>query len=99
MGDYLLLMHDDVTDHALANNSKKWDAYMSMLRQSEHFSGSSSIKVRWSAKRSGTAKPPSGITGYIRVKAVNTVAAKLFLQGNPVYEAGGTVEICELTRD
>ncbi len=98
MGDYILFMHGDVNDRPMAGDGERWNTYLSMLRQSEHFTGGSSIKVGWSANRSGTAKPPSGITGFIQVRAANIEEAKLFLKGNPVYDAGGTVEICELVR-
>ena len=38
------------------------------------------------------------VTGFIRVKAANLHQAKSLLIGNPVFEAGGTVEIRELPR-
>jgi hypothetical protein len=38
------------------------------------------------------------LAGFIRVNADNLAAAKSLLSGNPVYEAGGTVEIRELPR-
>jgi hypothetical protein len=39
------------------------------------------------------------MNGFIRVRAEDLTAAKKFLIGNPIYEAGGTVEIRELLRD
>jgi hypothetical protein len=39
------------------------------------------------------------LNGYIRVAAQNLEAAQALVIGNPVYEAGGTVEIRELPRD
>ena len=38
------------------------------------------------------------IAGFIRVNAASFDAAKSLVRGNPVYEAGGTVEIRELPR-
>ena len=38
----------------------------------------------------------SHLTGFIRIEAGSLAAAALLLAGNPVYEAGGTVEIREL---
>ena len=38
------------------------------------------------------------LAGFIRVNADSLAAAKPLLPGNPVYEAGGTVEIRELQR-
>jgi len=39
------------------------------------------------------------LTGFIRVQVANMAGAEALLSGNPVYEAGGTVEIRELLRD
>jgi hypothetical protein len=38
-------------------------------------------------------------TGFIRVKAATMEDAVKLLNGNPVYESGGTVEVRELPRD
>lgn len=38
------------------------------------------------------------LSGFIRVRATNLEEVKALLTGNPVYEAGGTVEIRELPR-
>jgi hypothetical protein len=39
------------------------------------------------------------LTGFIRLRVANMAAAEAFLSGNPVYDAGGTVEIRELPSD
>ena len=39
------------------------------------------------------------LTGYIRVQAESLADARRLLEGNPVYEAGGTIEIRALPRD
>lgn len=48
--------------------------------------------------RNGHLGQPSDtqISGFIRVRAENLDKAKNLLVGNPVYEAGGTVDIREL---
>jgi hypothetical protein len=38
------------------------------------------------------------LTGFIRVRAKSLEQAKALVAGNPLYEAGGTVEIRELPR-
>jgi hypothetical protein len=48
-----------------------------------------------------SGEPPSvtaHLTGYIRVNAESLDQAKSLLIGNPLFEAGGTVEIRELPR-
>ena len=37
--------------------------------------------------------------GYIKVRAASLDAARELVAGNPVYEAGGTVEVRELPED
>ena len=50
-------------------------------------------------KKSGDAPEPTAhISGYVRVTADSLAEARELLQGNPVYEAGGTVEIRELPK-
>lgn len=39
------------------------------------------------------------MAGYLKVQAESLEEARAFLAGNPVFEAGGTVEIRELPRD
>lgn len=43
--------------------------------------------------------PDDGKRDYIRVKAGSLTDARALVVGNPVFEAGGTVEIRELPRD
>ena len=51
--------------------------------------------------RKGHADMPSdsNLTGFIRLRAEGLESARSFLAGNPVYEAGGTIEIRELLVD
>jgi hypothetical protein len=49
------------------------------------------------ARKSGTPAPLAAhLGGFIRITARDLDHAQSFLDGNPVYEAGGTVEIREL---
>ena len=100
MNDYILLMHDNATDVAASEDSEKWGKYISALRGSGQFDGGSSIGKGESLR---IGQPPyaaeTRITGFIRVRAADLEDAKSFLQSNPVYEAGGTVEVRELPQD
>lgn len=51
------------------------------------------------AKEAPAREITGHIGGYIRIRAVDLEAAQALVVGNPVYEAGGTVEIRELTKD
>ena len=95
MADFILLMHADGGTESGAD----WTAYFDLLEASGQFRGGSAIGAGGSFRR-GDAGPPGAIplTGYIRVEADSLEAAQVFLIGNPVFEAGGTVEIRELPR-
>lgn len=94
MAEYLLLMHDD----AVADDAG-WEPYLRGLRQRGGFDGGSEIGDGARVRQSGAAPAVTGhLVGYIRIRAGSLDEAKSMLSGNPVYEAGGTVEIRELPR-
>ncbi len=92
MTEYLFLMHDDAeTDDA------GWGPYIRTLQQGGFFEGGSVIGDGICARKQGaSASITAHLAGY--VNAVNLEHAKSLLAGNPVFEAGGTVEIRELPR-
>jgi hypothetical protein len=95
MIDYIFFMHDD----APGGTDAEWERYLSRLRDSGHFTGGSAIGAGICVNKQGASPPISArLTGYIRVQAESLDDARRFLEGNPVYEAGGTVEIRELPR-
>lgn len=100
MNDYILLMHGDSTDLAAADDSSRWDNYFTVLHESGLFDGGSAIGDGLAFRKTGKPGPGSAhLSGYIRLRATNLEHAQSFLSGNPVYEAGGTVEVRELPRD
>ncbi|MCB1053389.1 MAG: hypothetical protein KDC71_22495, partial [Acidobacteria bacterium] len=74
-----------------------WDSYLDTLRATGRFEGGSAIGDGQSFRKEGT---PAALTleldGFFRVRAANLAEVVVLLDGNPVYEAGGTVEIREL---
>jgi|SRR4051812_306660 hypothetical protein len=97
MNDYIFLMHND---GAGDGTDAAWGQYLGKLRSTGQFQGGSAIGPGQCVTKS---RRPVGITahlsGYIRVQAESLEAAKALLAGNPVFEAGGTVEIRELPRE
>jgi hypothetical protein len=92
MAEYLLLMHDDAT-----TDDGAWEPYLRGLRQRGCFDGGSEIGDGVCVRKDGTAPALTRrLAGYIRVRADSLDKAKSLLAGNPVFEAGGTVEIREL---
>jgi hypothetical protein len=96
MTDYIFLMHKD----AIADVADDWEVYIEKLQQGGYFQGGSTIGPGECFRKNGTVPQISShLTGFIRVEADSLVHAKSLLTGNPVFEAGGTVEIRELLRD
>ena len=92
MPDYILLMHDDSDA-----DDKAWAPYLQRLQQGGFFQGGSAIGQGVCLRKSGTPAPVTAhLAGFIRVNADSLDQAKSLLVGNPVFEAGGTVEIREL---
>jgi hypothetical protein len=100
MGDYLLLMRADAPDQGRADDPSLWERYISGLRASGRFSGGSSVGPGAIYRVGQEPVETVGVlSGFLRVEAGSLDEASAFLVGNPVYEAGGTVEIRELPRD
>ena len=93
MPDYIFLMHDD----SIADDAA-WEPYLTALRQRGAFQGGSAIGDGACLRRQGQPAAMTRVSGFIRVGAETLDQAKALLTGNPVYEAGGTVEIRELPR-
>jgi hypothetical protein len=94
MADFIFLMHDDTTAPV---NEAVWEAYFGLLNRSGVFRGGSEIGQGVGVRKDGAAGPlASHITGFIRIEAADLQQARRMVEGNPVFEAGGTVEIREL---
>ena len=99
MNEYILLMHEDAPDKEAADDPKRWEEYIAQLRGTGHFDGGSAMGTGERFRKDKSIEPAeTHLGGYIRVRAFSLESARRFLAGNPVYEAGGTVEIRELPR-
>jgi hypothetical protein len=96
MSDYILFMHNDGSSES---DSLDWNPYLASLRSAGAFQGGSAIGAGKCMRRSGQVPDISErIVGFIRVEAKDLDQVRELLIGNPVFEAGGTVEIRELPR-
>jgi hypothetical protein len=94
MADFILLMHDDAPGAGL-----DWEPYLSRLRETGVFQGGSAIGDGGCVRKEGqTPDTTAHITGFVRVAARDFDHARALLAGNPVFEAGGTVEIRALPK-
>lgn len=94
--EYILFMH---SDGQATEEGEKWDEYFARLRESGRFQGGSAIGDGECLRKDGIPGPLHGsLGGYIRILALDLDDAKTFVTGNPVFEAGGTVEVRELPR-
>ncbi|HEV7689600.1 MAG TPA: YciI family protein [Hyphomonadaceae bacterium] len=95
MRDFIFLMHTDANEDV----AQDWDGYLSKLKATGRFEGGSGVGAGACYRKSGATPPVTDhIGGYIRVSAKDLHEAAGLLDGNPVYEAGGTVEIRELPK-
>ena len=95
MADFIFLMHDTLNE--TPNKTAGWPAYLDGLARGGHLRGGSAIGSGAAFRKDGAASSITAhLTGFIRVEAESLVTAQTLLAGNPVYEAGGTVEIREL---
>lgn len=95
--DYLMLMHSDAPDGGQPRPSAEWSEYFDALNAEHSFEGGSSIGGGVCLNHDHPPPSISGhIFGYIRIRARGLEHAETLAKRNPVYRAGGTVEIREL---
>jgi len=94
MNEYIFFMHDDAADRSIADDGARWQEYLAALRASGQFDGGSAIGAGIIASKGHAERQAAAtVNGYLRVRARSLEEAKRFLDGNPAYEAGATVEI------
>jgi hypothetical protein len=93
MSDFILLMR--AGPHAARD--RDWHAYLDRLRGTGRFSGGSAIGAGLCVCKSGPVPDiVADLVGYLRVTAQSIEDVRILLDGNPVFEAGGVIEIREL---
>ncbi|MGL4397041.1 MAG: hypothetical protein ACRCS9_10920 [Hyphomicrobium sp.] len=94
MTSFIFLMHGD---YDLGGKAEVWQPYLDMLSTAGALRGGSAIGSGVCMRRSGSVPEVSRhLVGYVKVDARDLDHARDLVHGNPVYEAGGTVEIREL---
>ena len=97
MNQYILLIYEKSIAEAPVGLAYDWENYFHRLRASGRFDGGRAIGAgACFSKDRSTGPVTPHLVGFIRVRANSLEEASHFLLGNPVYEAGGTVEIREL---
>jgi hypothetical protein len=100
MADFILFMHNDAPAAASTPGPADWPAYFAKLRKAGAFQGGSSIGDGLCVSHAPSPPPITRhLSGYIRIQADSLSDARALVTGNPVFEAGGTVEIRELPKD
>ena len=94
LADFLLLMHND---YDLGDQIENWQPYLDMLSSAGALRGGSAIGSGLCVRRSASARDISShLVSYVKIETRDLDHARQLMVGNPVYEAGGTVEIREL---
>ena len=100
MQDFILLMHNDAKTNVENTLLDAWSRYIETLQMKGVFQGGSSIGSGICKNALGSSKTiTSHLVGYIRIQVENLAHEEELLQGNPVFEAEGTVEIRELYKE
>ncbi|MEZ4364410.1 MAG: hypothetical protein R3B48_29815 [Kofleriaceae bacterium] len=94
MPEFLLIMKRG----GAATRDEDWATYLKELRGSPLFRGGSSLGngVAIADKREGGA---CSVTGFMRFAAASRDEVRALVRGNPLYEAGGELELLELLED
>jgi len=97
MKEYLLFMHNDAPDGGKPRPQAEWTEYFDRLNAEHVFEGGSSIGGGLCVNIDGKSRTiTSPIYGYIRLRVRDLDQARELAAQNPVYKAGGTIEIREL---
>ena len=96
MNDYILFMHDDVPSHA----AEVWNGpRIAKASSGRRFQGGSAIGGGVCASKRGSAGTHGAPVRLHPHQGRGPAQARELVNGNPVFEAGGTVEIRELPMD
>jgi hypothetical protein len=96
MTDYILLMHNDAP---ASEGMDAWKTYIAGLQAAGRLLGGSAIGSGICVRKTDSAPSITRhLAGFMRVTADSLADARALVSGNPVFEAGGTVEIRELPR-
>lgn len=97
MPDFIFLMHSDTRSE---ENYSDWELYIQKLNACGQFRGGSSIGRGQSFRNGSLPVLAAGhINGFIRIEAADLEDAQKLLEGNPTFNADGTVEIREIIED
>jgi hypothetical protein len=92
MAEFIYLMHE-----AEPADPVVWQAYINGLDEKGVLRGGSAIGKGVCLRKDGPAPAISHhIVGYVRIEVGDMATAQALLAGNPVYEAGGVIELREL---
>ena len=87
MPDYVMLMMGTASEG-------DWDSYIESLIESGKFRGGSSLGNSVAVVK-GEEDGVSSVSGFMRFSADNIKEVRSLLAGNPLYEAGGRIELLE----
>lgn len=93
MAEFMVLMKGDGR-----STTGDWAGYIDKLRKTEHFRGGSSLG-NGIAISDRTDAENCTVTGFMRFDAETIEEVRSLLDGNPLYDAGGNIEVLELIKD
>ena len=97
MRDFILIMHNDAQS-TMDVADATWTSYFENLKKQGAFVAGVEIGDGLCMVKMRPAPPPTAEwSRYIRIRASSMRDAAQLVEGNPVFEAGGTVEVRVLT--
>lgn len=97
MPTFLFLMNSDTTR---PERVEDWGSFVQGLIATKRLLGGSSLGNGVAVRKNDEAmERATSHVGYLLIEAADLDDARALLEGNPVFEAGGTVEIHELVPD
>lgn len=100
MKQFLLLMHRDFVNKKVAEDPAGWGDYLKKLRGTGQFEGGSELANGEVFRKDGApAAMTSSVDGFIQIRAESLNDLRALIEGNPVYEAGGSIEVREMPQD
>ena len=87
MADFMMIMIGSAS-------TGDWETYIGRLVDAGKLRGGSSLG-RGIRMRKGKPDGKAEITGYVRLAVKDVHEARALVAGNPLYEAGGCIEILE----
>lgn len=96
MTQYILLIHNNADT---ASSQEEWSSFFQLGRETGLFIGGSGLEDARTIVGNQSAKPTEHIVGYMRFDSDDKQKIVKLLEKHPIVAHGGSVELCEMTKE